>query len=92
MIVHITEQFDDYRPKRYYVNTDDLVDPENPIEKLVLDACNNDFCEININVDEKRCSEPNNEFWEDPEGALKKMDESNKIVPDKDISLLIYFE
>jgi len=42
MIVHITEQFHDYGLQRYYVETNDLsseLDPPNPIEKLVLDAC-----------------------------------------------------
>jgi hypothetical protein len=93
MIVHITEQFHDYQPQRYYVNTDDL-DAENPIDKLVLDACNkDDFCnEVFVNVEEKRNSEPDNEFWEDPAGEyLLRTAVDGSTVPAKAVYIQISF-
>jgi len=98
MIVHITEQFHDYGLQRYYVETNDLsseLDPPNPIEKLVLDACKKKaFChEIIVDVDEKRSSYPNNGFWEDPAGAIStfKMAIDDSTIPEKAIYLRICF-
>lgn len=94
MIVHITEKFHDYGLQRYYVNTDDL-DVENPIDKLVLDACKkDDFCnEVFVDVDEKRNAEPDNEFWGDPAGEyLLRAAVDGSTVPTKAVYIQIRFE
>jgi len=94
MIVHVTERYHDYQAQRYYVDTDDL-DSDNPIDKLVLEACEKEGFnqEVYIDVFEKQEAEPHIGFWEDPaaDGYLKRIPTKKSTVPEKTVELTIHF-
>lgn len=62
MIISVTEQYHDYSPQMYFIDTDKL-NPENYVDSLILKECEKKSHLLKVNVDAKG--------WDDPRSVFK---------------------
>ena len=93
MIIQIIEHFHDYEKQTYFVDTEKFK-PENPLDQMVLKACKKKafMQDIFVDVDKKRDSGENNEFWEEPSLSNCRVKVKKDQKPEKVIDLTLFFD